>query len=97
MFIRREIVGGDVLLLPEDLADAVRPHALANVQQQRARAASEVHHAVEVLLLAGLRFLAVECDDRGEDIRDPLRRVEFTGLLARARGELADQVLVGVA
>ena len=29
--------------------------------------------------------------------RDPLRRVELARLLARARGELADQVLVGVA
>ena len=58
---------------------------------------SEVHHAGEVLPLAGLRHLAVERDDRGEDVRDPLRRVELTGLLARASGELADQVLVGAA
>ena len=93
----REVVGGDVLLLPVDLADAVRPHALAHIEQQRARAAGEVHHAGEVLPLAGLRLLAVERDDRGEDVRYPLRRVELTGLLARARGELADQVLVGVA
>ena len=41
----REVVGGDVLFLPVDLADAVRPHALAHVEQQRARAAGEVHHA----------------------------------------------------
>ena len=75
----------------------MRPHALAHIEQQRARAAGEVHHAGEVLPLAGLRLLAVERDDRGEDVRDPLRRVELTGLLARARGELADQVLVGVA
>ena len=58
---------------------------------------SEVHHAGEVLPLAGLRHLAVERDDRGEEVRDPLRRVELTGLLARASGELADQVLVGAA
>ena len=62
-----------------------------------ARAAGEVHHAGELLPLAGLRLLAVERDDRGEDVRDPLRRVELTGLLARASGELADQVLIGVA
>ena len=74
----------------------MRAHALADVQQQRAGAASEVHHAGEALALARLRLLAVERDDRGEDVRDPLRRVELTGLLARARGELADQVLVGI-
>ena len=38
----RQVVGGDVLLLPEDLADAVRPHALAHVEQQRAGAAGKV-------------------------------------------------------
>ena len=33
----------------------------------------------------------------GEDARNLLRRVELAGLLARAGGELADQVFVGVA
>ena len=86
-----------MFFLPVDLADAVRPHALAHIEQQRARAAGEVLHVGEVLPHAGLRLLAVERDDRGEDVRDPLRRVELTGLLARARRELADQVFIGVA
>ena len=45
-----EVVGGDVLFLPVDFADAVRPHALAHVEQQRAGAAGEVEHAVQTLL-----------------------------------------------
>ena len=93
----REVVGGDVLFLPVDLADAVRPHALAHVQQQRAGAAGEVEHAVQPSSLAGRRLLAVERDDGGEDVGDLLRRVELARLLARAGRELADQVLVGIA
>ena len=94
-----EVVRGDVLLLSVNPADAAARllHALSDVQQQRARAAGEVHHAGEIFALAGLRFLAVEHDDLGEDVRDPLRRVELAGLLARACGELADQIFIGVA
>ena len=54
-----------------DLADNVRPNALTHIEQQRARAAGEVHHAGEVLPRAGLRLLAVERDDRAEDVGDP--------------------------
>ncbi len=93
----REVVGRDVLLLPVDPANAVRPHAIAYVEQQRARAAGEVQHASEVVSLARLGSLAVERDDPGQDSRYPLRRVKLAGLLARSGGELADQVLVGVA
>ena len=82
---------------PIDLADAVRPHAVAHVQQQRARAAGKVEHAVQLLPLAGLRLLAVERDDGGEDAGDLLRRVKLARLLARAGRELADQVFVGIA
>jgi hypothetical protein len=64
----RQVVGGDVLFLAVDLADAVRPHALAHVQQQRARAAGKVQHAVQMRTLAGRRFLAVQRDDGGEDV-----------------------------
>jgi hypothetical protein len=34
---------------------------------------------------------------RGEDVRDLLRRVELTRLLAGPGGELADQVFIGIA
>jgi hypothetical protein len=50
-----EVVGGDVLLLAVDLADAVRAHLLADVEQQRAGTAGEVEDAAEVRHLAGLR------------------------------------------
>ena len=46
---------------------------------------------------AGLRFLAVERDDGGEDVGNLLRRVELARLLAGPGGELADQVFVGIA
>ncbi len=42
-------------------------------------------------------FLAVEGHDRRKDVGDPLRRVELASLLARSCGELANQVLVGIA
>ena len=51
----------------------------------------------QVFPLAGLRLMAVERHNRGENVRNPLRRVKFTRLLARASGELADQILIGVA
>ena len=40
--------------------------------------------------------MTVECDDRRQDVRYLLRRVELAGLLARARGELTDKVLVSI-
>lgn len=42
----RQVVGGDVLLLPDDLADAVRAHAVTHIEQQRARTAGKVEDAV---------------------------------------------------
>jgi hypothetical protein len=94
----RQVVGGDVLFLAVNLADsAVRPHALAHVQQQRAGAAGEVQHAVQPLLRPVAGFLAVQRDDGGEDVGDLLRRVELARLLARAGGKLADQVFIGIA
>jgi len=91
----REVVGGDVLLLSVDLAIPCGPCACERsaVASQSRR---QSHHAAEALPLAGLRLLAVECDDRRENVGNPLRRVELTGLLARAGCELADQVFVGV-
>jgi len=50
-----------------------------------------------VFTLASLRFLAVERDNLGEDVRDPLRRVELASFLARARGKLADQIFICIA
>ena len=41
-------------------------------------------------------FLAVECDNAGEDAGNLLGRIELAGLLAGTGGKLADQILVGV-
>jgi hypothetical protein len=64
----REIVGGDVFFLPIDLADAMRAHPLAHVEQQGAGAAGEIEDAAEVRHLAGRGVLAVERDDRGQNV-----------------------------
>jgi hypothetical protein len=45
----------------------------------------------------GLRFLAVQRDDGGEDIGHLLRGVKLASLLARPGGKLADQVFIGIA
>ena len=94
-----EVVGGDVLLLAEDFSDGAARlvHLLADVEQQGAGAAGEVHHTVQPLLGPGLRFLAVQRDDGGEDVGNLLRRVELARLLAGPGGKLADQVFIGVA
>ena len=73
------------------------PHPLAHVEQQRAGAAGEIQHALQPLLRAGLRFLAVQRDDGGEDVGNLLRGVELARLLAGPGGKLADQVFVGIA
>jgi hypothetical protein len=83
--------------LSANLADAVRPHAPAHVEQQRAGAAGEVQYAVEVLALAGIGGLAVEGDDGGEDVGNLLRGIELARLLAGTGGKLAYQVFVGIA
>ena len=92
-----EVVGGDVLFLAVDLADAVRPHALAHVEQQGAGAAGKVQHAFQRFFLPGLGFLAVQGDDGGEDVGNLLRGVELARLLAGPGGKLADQVFIGIA
>ena len=93
----RQVVGGDVLLLPVDLADAVPPHALAHVEQQRARAAGEVEHALQLLSLPvlGSWLSSVTMAERMSG--NLLRRVELARLLAGPGRELADQVFVGIA
>lgn len=93
----RQVVGGDVVFLSVDFADAVLAHAFADVEEEGAGAAGEVENAVEVFPLAGFGFLAVEGDDGGEDAGDLLGGVEFAGFFAGAGGELADEVFVGVA
>ena len=45
----------------------------------------------------GLRFLAVQRDDGGEDVGNLLRGVELARLLAGTGGKLADQVFIGIA
>jgi len=84
-------------VLAVDLADApmsTGPHAVAHVQQQGAGAAGEVHRTVQPLLGAGLRFMAVQRDDGGEDVGNVLRRVELARLLAGPGGKLADQLFL---
>lgn len=92
-----EVVGGYVFLLSVNHADAVRPHAPAHVEQERAGAAGEVQHVLQAVPLARGRVLAVERDDAGKDGGNLLRRIELPGFLAGARGELADEVFIGVA
>ncbi len=86
--------GGEVLLLAVDLAEerarvAARAlHVLDGAEQHAARAAGRVVDA--------LAFLRVEDVDHHPD--DAARGVELAGLLALGDvGELADQILVGVA
>ena len=93
----RQVVRGDVFLLPVNLADAVRPHAVAHVEQQGAGTAGEIEDALKAFPSTGGRFLAVQRDDAGEDAGYLLRRIELSRLLSRTGGELADQVLIGVA
>ena len=50
-----------------------------------------------LLSLPGLRLLAVQRDDAGEDAGNLLRRVELARLLAGTGGKLADQVFIGIA
>jgi hypothetical protein len=95
----RKVVGGDVLFLAKDFADgaACMRHLFAHVQQQRARAAGEVHHALQPFLGASFRLLAVQRDDGGQDVGNLLRGIKLARLLARPGGELADQVFIGIA
>ena len=93
----RQVVGGDVLFLSEDLADAVRPHALAHVEEQRAGTAGKVQNTIQLGFLARFRLLAVQRDDAGQNARNLLRRVKLARLLAGTGGKLADQIFVGIA
>ena len=92
-----EVVGGDVLFLAVNLVDAMRPHALAHIEQQRVRPTGEIHHAFQALLFPGGGFLAVARHDGREDVGNLLRRVELARLLARAGGKLAHQVFISLA
>ena len=94
-----EVVGGDILLLAEDLADGAARlvHLLAHAEDQRAGATGHVHHAFQPHFRASLRFLAVQRDDGGEDVGHRLRGVELARLLAGPGGKLANQVFIGIA
>ena len=93
----RQVVGGDVLFLPVDFADAVGAKPFAHVQQQRTGAAGKIEHAFQLFLLAGGGFLAVQRDDARQDAGNLLRGVELARLLAGTGGKLADQVFIGIA
>ncbi|QEG33340.1 hypothetical protein Pr1d_06010 [Bythopirellula goksoeyrii] len=86
-----EVVGGDVLFLPVDFADTAASlhHAVPDVQEQGARTAGEVEHAIQALAGAGLGCLAVEGDNGREDIADALGRIKLPRFIAGASGELA--------
>jgi hypothetical protein len=94
----RQVVGGDVLLLPVDFADAViAPICWRTLSSSEPEPQAKSSTLFSLLLFAGGRFLAVERDDAREDGRDRLRGVELAGLFAGTGGKLADQVFVGVA
>ena len=76
-----------VHLLPVKAADFL--DLLRHPQQQRAGAAGGIVNVLEAGFPGG--------DDLGEDGADFLRSVELARLLARAAGELADEVFVGIA
>ncbi len=94
-----EVVGGYVLFLPENLSNGAAGlvHLFADVELQRAGAAGHVHDTLESFFRAGSRLLAVQRDNGGEHVGNPLRGVELSRLLAGAGRELADQVFAGVA
>ena len=82
-----QVEGSGVHLLPVDGAHV--QHFPLHAQQQGAAAAGGVVHVLQPLLAGG--------DDARQHGAHLLRGVEFAGLLARAAGELGDQVLVGIA
>ncbi|MNN94973.1 hypothetical protein D3C81_2137040 [compost metagenome] len=41
-----QVIGGNVLFLTVNLANAMRPHAFAHIQQQRAGTAGKVQYAI---------------------------------------------------
>ena len=58
----RQVIGGDVLLLPDNFTNAVRAEPMTHIEQQRAGAAGKIKHALQVL--AELRAVAfVEDED----------------------------------
>ena len=81
--------GGIVLLLAVD-GDAAR-RLIGGLEQQRAGTAGGI---VDGLVLAGVR---ADADHLSHDARDLGRRVELPLALARLGGEMAHQVLVGIA
>src|SRR5690625_7175218 len=75
----------------------MRSHLVAHVEQQRARPAGKVQHIVELSLLAGAGVLAIQRNNARENAGDRLRSIELPCLFTGASGELANQVLVGIA
>ena len=72
---------------------AARIHyLLADIEEQRARAAGEVEHLVELVPLARFGLLAFERNDSGENVGDLLRGVELAIFLTGARSELTDEI-----
>jgi hypothetical protein len=78
----RQVVGGNVLFLTENLADAMRPHALAHVEEQRTGTAGKIQNALQLGFLSRFRLLAVQRDDARQNAGNLLRRIKLTRLLA---------------
>ena len=77
----RQVVGGDVLLLPEDHADALGSQLMAHVQQQGGGATGDVQDAAQALLLAVGGLLAVQGDNPRQDGRAGWRGIELPAFL----------------
>ena len=94
-----QVVRGDVFFLAVNLPDGAARvlHPLAYVEEQRARAASEVQHALQALFRSCFGFLTVECDDAREYAGNLLRSVELTRFFARPGGKLANKVFISIA
>jgi hypothetical protein len=94
----RQVVGGDVLFLSVDLADAVpAPMRLRTLSSSEPEPQAKSSTLASRFFLPVFGFLAVERDDGGEDVGNLLRGVELARLLAGPGGKLADQVFVGIA
>ncbi len=83
-----EVVGGDVFLLAVDFADGTARlvHFLADVEQQRAGAAGEVHHTVQPLL--GHAFLHLGDQLRSDELEFVITHCFHGALVGGADGFL---------
>jgi hypothetical protein len=94
----RQVVGGDVL----SPARTILPMPCGPMRLRTFSSSEPEPQAKSITLSsrwlhARAGLLAVQRDDGGKNVGDLLRRIELARLLARARGKLANQVLIRVA